>query len=262
LDSLYRNPDDRFNVASPAAGPGALAVGAYKNKVHAGQTGNTPYDVGALSNFSSKGPTSDGRIKPEITAPGENVESAIASNAIFPVSRTTQFGEVGFQSGTSMASPVVAGGVALLLQARPDATHHQIEQWIVNNAKTDQYTSSAGSLPNGAWGHGKLDLHSAMQQAAQGVSRLGAEAGSKGWRVNPNPVRRRLHLQREGAPIEAGTRLRILNANGQTVHQQQIQKLQAGVAGLSLPVDQLSKGVYMLQIRNTAEPAVLRFVKQ
>ena len=57
-----------------------------------------------ISNFSSRGPTKDGRVKPEITAVGSNVKSTLLNNSY------------GLESGTSMAAPMVAGTAAILSQ--------------------------------------------------------------------------------------------------------------------------------------------------
>src|SRR5699024_5894036 len=59
-----------------------------------------------LSSFTNFGPTDDGRIKPDITAKGHNVYSAVAANDTI----------YGVMNGTSMAAPSVTGGVALLQQ--------------------------------------------------------------------------------------------------------------------------------------------------
>jgi hypothetical protein len=78
-------------------------LGAYqsaKNTITVGYTDAS----GVIQPFSSKGPVRDGRIKPEITAHGLNVFSAVPTNAY------------GFSSGTSMAAPGVSGGLALLYQ--------------------------------------------------------------------------------------------------------------------------------------------------
>lgn len=62
------------------------------------------------SYFSSKGPTGDGRLKPDCLAPGEKIKSADA---------TTQSGKIGM-SGTSMACPHVSGAIAVFMSAKPE----------------------------------------------------------------------------------------------------------------------------------------------
>jgi serine protease AprX len=75
------------HIGVPADAPGVIAVGAVQHD-------------GALASFSSVGPTSDGRLKPELVAPGDMV--VVAGN----------FGtELGLSSGTSLASPMLAGGL-------------------------------------------------------------------------------------------------------------------------------------------------------
>lgn len=78
-------------------------LGAYQSSKNAITVGNTS-SAFVIANGSSKGPVRDGRIKPEITAQGTNVVS------------TTPVNSYGNNSGTSMASPAVAGGLALLYQ--------------------------------------------------------------------------------------------------------------------------------------------------
>ncbi|RLI45495.1 hypothetical protein DRO69_05220 [Candidatus Bathyarchaeota archaeon] len=74
----------------------------------------------AIATFSSRGPTNDNRIKPDVLAPGVNIIAARASgtNMGTPIS---QYYTVA--SGTSMATPHVAGAVAPLLDANPSLTH-------------------------------------------------------------------------------------------------------------------------------------------
>jgi len=86
----------------------------------------------AIATFSSRGPTNDNRIKPDVLAPGVNIIAARASgtNMGTPIS---QYYTVA--SGTSMATPHVAGAVALLLDANPSLTPIQVKKALSNYAK-------------------------------------------------------------------------------------------------------------------------------
>ncbi|MGC8869312.1 MAG: S8 family serine peptidase, partial [Sulfurihydrogenibium sp.] len=92
-------------VGIPATSPYVIAVGALTSKPLDIITSKSFIDLGKIAYFSSRGPTRDGRIKPDITAPGYFVLSAWS-------------GSTGYRedAGTSMASPVVAGIVAQLLE--------------------------------------------------------------------------------------------------------------------------------------------------
>ena len=127
---------------------------------------NTSTDT--LASFSSRGPvTVDGsnRVKPDISAPGTNTRSATntADNAY-----TTA-------SGTSMAGPHVAGGIALLLSAvpaligNPDA----VEQRMGNTAfriSTASCNSTPNVYPNNLFGNGRLDALCAVHDVLSNVS--------------------------------------------------------------------------------------------
>ena len=117
--------------------------------------------TGTIASFSSRGPaTADGsnRLKPEITAPGVSVRSATNSS-------NTSYGS---SSGTSMATPHVAGAIALLWSARP-ALKGQIQQTIdlLNQAAVDVSSTSCSSsgVPNNVYGWGRLDIKAAVDAA-------------------------------------------------------------------------------------------------
>ncbi len=125
------------------------------------------YTVGAISSatgliasFSSRGPvTIDGsnRRKPDITAPGVTVRSAVRGG--------------GYSSfnGTSMATPHVAGAIALLWSAQA-ALRHQITDTenFLNEAAVDVSSTSCSSsgVPNNVYGFGRLDIKAAVDLAA------------------------------------------------------------------------------------------------
>jgi subtilisin family serine protease len=119
----------------------------------------------AIAGSSSRGPvTADGsgRLKPEITAPGVGVRSAVGILDI--IGGGTIFDYL-VASGTSMAAPHVAGAVALLLDAQPDLIGRvdEIEALLEMSAFPLGATQSCGGIspgavPNNVYGHGRLDV--------------------------------------------------------------------------------------------------------
>ncbi len=107
--------------------------------------------VGDISTFSSLGPTRDGRLKPEIAAPGEQIISAKARG-----SGTDQYWP---WPGTSMAAPHVAGTIALMFQRDNSLTQTKIRDCLTSTARSDTFT---GAVPNNTWGYGKLDSKGAF----------------------------------------------------------------------------------------------------
>jgi subtilisin family serine protease len=116
--------------------------------------------TGDIAPFSSRGPvTIDGskRIKPDISAPGVGVRSAIRNGAFAPF------------SGTSMAAPHVAGAIAVLWSAYPELRGQiQTTENILNESATRVEVSDCDSigLPNNVFGFGRLDVKAAFDLAA------------------------------------------------------------------------------------------------
>lgn len=99
-------------ITAPADGFNIIAVGSIDNNK-------------SLASSSSRGPTYDNRIKPEVTAQGVNVYSTMAST----VNSYT------LMSGTSLAAPIAAGTGALLLSAYPTLTNAQVRQILLQTAE-------------------------------------------------------------------------------------------------------------------------------
>ena len=109
-----------------------------------------------MAGFSSRGPSMDKLIKPDVSAPGVNVFSSGYGSGPFP-GPFTGFGQV---SGTSMATPHVAGSAALLKQLHPTWTPAQIKSALMTTATENVWTTTAkttfaGVLDRGA---GRIDL--------------------------------------------------------------------------------------------------------
>ncbi len=112
-----------------------------------------------VASFSSRGPTQDKTIKPDVVAPGVDVISAGYGTGDFPA----PFTGFGSESGTSMATPHVAGSAALLVQLHPEWTPGQVKSALMTTATEKVYldtalTQVATVLDRGS---GRIDLTAA-----------------------------------------------------------------------------------------------------
>jgi subtilisin family serine protease len=180
--------DNRYVVGSPGNARSAVTVGAFTTRL-CWPTGTSQAcftqveELGDLARFSSGGPTRDGRLKPEIVAPGIAVVSAFSRNSNPATNRITPDGLHVANQGTSMAAPHVTGAIALLLEAKPTLTSAEVRDVFARSAARDAFTSraystDAGAQPRDWWGYGKLDVPSAL-------CNLGSGTGSTYINVTP-----------------------------------------------------------------------------
>jgi len=163
-----------------------ITVGAYITK-------GTGYDVGKgdLADFSSRGPTRDGRQKPDVAAPGEYIVSTNGAYVPPVLDGTLPYKRM---SGTSMAAPMVTGTAALILTAAPTTLQMTLRSYLRESARSDGQT---GEVPNNRWGYGKVDA-------------LGAVATAREHQPQPSPPA-------DGAPRPAGRAPSLPPARGQPV---------------------------------------------
>ncbi len=165
------------NIMSPASAPRVICVGAttYRDGVY--NLNGTwkhywPGVEGLRAEFSSVGPTVDGRTKPDVMAPGNNIISSYSSYYLeaHPTANDISWDVSHFDyegrtyawncnSGTSMACPVVAGIIALWLQAKPDLTPEDVMGII---RRTSRQPDSALSYPNNTYGYGEIDAYGGL----------------------------------------------------------------------------------------------------
>jgi len=123
-ESRHLNAKGSVGVSEPAISPDAVSVGAVH---HTPSECGTDCSDGSLLNFSSRGPTGDGRTKPDIAAP-----TRVSTTAFGEWSQDDD--DFGF-SGTSPSSPHVAGAAALVTQARPAFSPGEVQQFLEDRAE-------------------------------------------------------------------------------------------------------------------------------
>jgi len=146
-------------VGEPATSPYVIAVGALTSRF-VSEDPRSFIDLGKIAFFSSRGPTRDGRLKPEVVAPGYYV--------LGPEAGTSDYIP---KAGTSMASPVVAGLVALILEENPNLDVNGVRGILSSQALSDGFT---GSLPNNIYGYGKAFLSSFSSVGSVGSIYVGS----------------------------------------------------------------------------------------
>ena len=157
-------------ISSPGNSPYAITVGALNT------WGTVDRSDDTVATFSSRGPSAyDLGVKPDIAAPGTKILSLQADNAflptMYPSIHVAGSGNNAYMylSGTSMAAPMVSGGVALLLQGSPNLSPAQVKFALQNGA-----TAMTGGGLMGA-GAGSVNFWASRQIAVYGFSPASAQ---------------------------------------------------------------------------------------
>ena len=167
-------------ISSPANSPYAITVGALNTWGTVNRSDDT------VATFSSRGPSAyDLAVKPDIAAPGTRILSLQADGAflpaMYPSIHVAGSGNNAYMylSGTSMAAPMVSGGVALLLQGSPNLSPAQVKFALQNGATamTDAGLMGAGAGSVNFWASRQIAVYGASPASAQTAPSLGAAQG-------------------------------------------------------------------------------------
>jgi subtilisin family serine protease len=271
-DSIELIGNTDYTVGAPATAQKVLSVGSYITRSRwtdiddnswMSQTtddGETYREItfGDRSDFSSKGPTRDGRTAPDIMAPGQRITSVLSSHLTIQSDWDTyaeqggvyrqnvaQGGQYMLTQGTSMASPHIAGVVALMLEANPILDYHQVADILTRTARTDGFT---GSLPNNLYGNGKVDAYSAVLEAAVSVSIETDDLeipGEVTLSANyPNPFNPSTIIQ-FSTPESAPVRLDVYDTTGRNVQTLVDQVMSAGRHQVAVNASNWASGIYL-----------------
>ncbi len=249
---------------------GIISVGAYTHKTsYLDLQGNMQTasggEAGDLAVFSSRGPTADGRTKPEITAPGDVMLAAINTAyggniedypPAFEYSEGADTWQIGGGSGTSQSAPFVAGVVALMFEANPNLTFDEVLTILQNSARTDGFT---GTIPAGGsndWGWGKVDALAAVMETLNSTSTSDVFFGKK-LLIYPNPASDGLSILLSGS--QPAVFLQVADVMGRTVLRGNIPAYEREH---TTDISALGEGVYFLTISSEKETQTIRFLKQ
>lgn len=256
-----------FSISSMACAHNVIAVGAWNTRFRIPVLGqnntgaiytyyeNTGMGQDSIAGYSSWGVLADGRELPHVCAPGSGIISSISkyyydravqsapayaqqisANQTFN-DRTNQWESM---QGTSMASPIVAGAIALWLQVDPTLTVDKARELAISTATRDQYVTGAPYPVQ--WGAGKFNALAGIQKLlGQGVYNVSADtadgmfiapAGENVWTVT--------------VPAATNLNIAIYNTQGQLV---------ASVTGegstATVSTESLAPGVYILTANGT-----------
>ncbi len=145
-------------VAAGNSGPMSRTVGA-PGCAREVITIGASTDDDEVASFSSRGPTSDGRVKPDVVLPGVNIISVRAAGTTLGSGQVDEY--YTSLSGTSMATPHAAGVAALLLAANPSLTPRQVKE-IFKSTAVDL------GLSLNTQGSGRVDAFAAWKMASSG----------------------------------------------------------------------------------------------
>ncbi len=176
-DADFETPEDQqyfLEFSAGNAGPAVQSIyspAVAKNVLATGASQNNRFDLGlwdqgqeAMADFSSRGPAEDGRIKPDVVAPGTWIASLLSqvadeNNVLFPISPYYMF-----QNGTSFAGPHVSGAAAVFVQYYVDTyaigkpSPALIKAALISAAVDMEDEAGTPPAPNMDEGWGRVDL--------------------------------------------------------------------------------------------------------
>lgn len=205
-------------VGTPGDSPGMLTIGAVDPD-------------GNATGFSSQGPTIDGRVKPDVMAQGGNAYVINQNN------------EIVTNNGTSFSSPITAGAVACLWQAKPEFTNAQIMQLVRESAHLfNNPTDKMGyGIPN-------------FQLALDALLSIDDQPNNH-FSVYPNPVADNLIIEFSNSPELVN--LLLYNTMGVLILQETLKD-----STNSLNISNLPSGFYILNLQTENFNQSIKIVKK
>jgi hypothetical protein len=273
------NGDNLMTCGDLVSTDQALAVAAYNSKPSftniSGQTLTYQgYTKGAIASFSSKGPTADGRIKPDIAGPGLAVASSVSAmdssylvggadyssviaSDVSPFNNETY--SYAMAGGTSMSSPCVSGIVGMLLEIDSTLNPAAVKNLLFNTAIIDSKTGAIPDSGSTIWGHGKVNAYGAVASLL-GILPTTGNSLNISCRLFPNPGKGQFQLEAYTL-FNENININITDLSGRTISKTSHQ-IVAGVNFINIDMSQQSKGIYLVHVHGTQTYSVIKVVKE
>jgi subtilisin family serine protease len=244
--------DSQNGISEPSCSDDVISVAAYATQY---QTSGTSMAGGAIASFSSIGPRYDGVMKPDIAAPGVSIISSMSS---FTAASFTSVTSVPFNgrtyhfaklSGTSMASPMVAGIAALILDANPYLSARQVKEIIMQTARQDNFTGVIPSEGSPRWGAGKVNAYAAVQLALITVGQQEIR-NDFSWSIYPNPANENIYISNFPSSIQE---VELIDLSGKVIRK----KLENN----SISLQNLQSGTFWLRVMVNGKIEQQKFIK-
>lgn len=257
--------DDQYTIGEMGCIRSAITVGASVSRVYWKNTNNVTYyngfntRPGQLAYYSSRGPTLDHRMKPDIVAPGGMIISSAnsfdsewtptGSMAPMVVSKYTSLknGRIYYYAagqGTSFSAPMVAGITALMLQVNPNLDPGKIKSILQETALKDNFTTPTPDPVK--WGAGKVNAYAAIKETILWTGTVSIPANEPALLLYPNPSAGHFTMSYESA--HSGYYfVEISNALAEVIKAESWQ-LAEGNNHLQIQLDECPKGLYFITI--------------
>ena len=234
-DTRWADAQKGHNILAPACFQAVISVGATTHKPD-----------GRIDYYSSTGPTMNGLRKPEVVAPGTQVAASM-SHVYAPDWAIVGYSEFngisypwGADSGTSLSAPVVAGIIALWLQAKPDLSPQEVLALFDRNC---WHPDDSLDYPNNIYGYGMPDAYKGLLDIL-GLTSVQAISHHQPQEVTIVPANGGLRLTFASEPT-APLKVSVYQLSGSRVFQT---TLSAVGREAFIPLPSLASGVYAVQL--------------
>ena len=267
-DSKFESikPDNLYIVGEGGASiPSAIAVGSFTTTVT-----DQHEKEGAHSTFSSNGPWLNPNYpKPAVLAPGASIMSALnkyapgfdKNNAAYSNRFNNKVYHYGYMEGTSMATPFVAGSIALWLEANPQLSYTDVLD-ILKETST-KHADMEGEAWTPTYGYGLINVYEGLKLA---LKKAGKDPLTAIERVSGSAAPATFHTTATQWQIlfnnpERFATLEVMSLDGRSLYRQQLSSIAQGDE-VNIPTDRFTPGVYVLQVSTSGAKIAQKMVRQ